>query len=935
MKKNDKDTTAATAEHVRLRSAPRNEPSEWKTLGPYLSERSWGTVREDYSPDGRAWEYFPHDHARSRAYRWNEDGLAGISDLQQRMCFALAFWNGRDPILKERIFGLTGNEGNHSEDAKEYWWYVDATPTSSWLRWRYHYPQDEFPYARLREENARRGQTDPEFELVDTGIFDGGRYWQITADYAKAAPRDLCIRIRVRNAASEAAELHVLPTLWFRNRWSWEDGIARPVISAQVSFPLARGKDGMGVDRKSANVAGIPPPPQPSPSGGGGGSALDPRVRGDDGNQKSASAIAEEELLGRWHLTAGPDPAGRLPAMLFCENDTNMPRLFGVAGPTPYPKDGINDHVVNGAPTVNPARCGTKMACWYRLTVAPGQTVELRLRLAHESAGPTLDLGAGFEKTFVEREREADEFYRTLRPAQATDDEAAVMRQAFAGMVWSQQFYHFGVATWLDGDPAQPVPPAERKNGRNAEWRHLDNHDVIAMPDKWEYPWYAAWDLAFHCVVLAHIDPAAAKHQLLLLCREWYMHPNGQLPAYEWAFGDVNPPVHAWAALTVFRIDGGTDFEFLARAFHKLLINFTWWVNRKDALGDNIFEGGFLGLDNIGPFDRSAMLPHGEVLEQSDGTAWMAKFCLNMLEMALRLANHDHSYEDVALKFFEHFASIAAAMGELWDEQDGFYYDRLRMPDGSIRPVRARSMVGLLPLFAAVRLDATLWEGLPDFRRRANWFIVNRPHLSRFLRSFGDDERPELVTVVHEARLRRVLARMLDEAEFLSPYGLRSLSRYHREHPLILKLGAGTARLDYEPAESHCGIFGGNSNWRGPIWFPLNVLALESLRHLHASLGDSFTVELPTGSGVQAHLGAVADEIERRLVRLFLLDGKGRRPVYGASELFQTDPAWRDHILFYEYFHGDTGEGLGASHQTGWTALVGALIAIRRVPPAP
>jgi hypothetical protein len=934
MSQHENETTAATAEHARLRSAPRNELGEWKLLGPYVSERSWGTVREDYSADGHAWEYFPHDHARSRAYRWNEDGLAGVCDMQQRMCFALAFWNGRDPILKERIFGLSGSEGNHGEDAKEYWWYVDATPTSSLLRWRYHYPQEEFPYTRLREESAKRSQTDREFELIDTGVFDGGRYWQITADYAKAAPRDLSIRIRVRNAGPEQEELHVLPTLWFRNRWSWEEGIARPVISAvgaeQTLDPRLRGDDNYtprlrGDDNRT------------------------PRVRGDDSSHRFASAIAEEELLGRWRLTAGHDPAGQRPELLFCENDTNVPRLFNVAGSAAYPKDGINDHVVHGAPTVNPARRGTKLACWYRLTVAPGQTVELRLRLAEEgvsaehnlgaSAGDSLgagsahDLGTAFERTFAEREREADDFYRTLRPADASDEEAALMRQAFAGMVWSQQFYHFSVARWLDGDPAQPPPPAARKNGRNAEWRHLDNHDVIAMPDKWEYPWYASWDLAFHCVVLAHIDPAAAKHQLLLLGREWYMHPNGQLPAYEWAFGDVNPPVQAWAALTVFRIDGGTDFEFLARAFHKLLINFTWWVNRKDALGDNIFEGGFLGLDNIGPFDRSAMLPHGEVLEQSDGTAWMAKFCLNMLEMALRLANHDHSYEDVALKFFEHFASIAAAMGELWDEQDGFYYDRLRIPDGSIRPVRARSMVGLLPLFAAVNLDAKLWEGLPDFRRRANWFVVNRPQVSRFLRSFRDGAQPELVSVVDEVRLRRMLARMLDESEFLSPYGLRSLSQCHREHPLILKLGAGTARLDYEPAESYCGIFGGNSNWRGPIWFPLNVLALESLHHLHTCLGDDFTVELPTGSGKQAHLGAVADEIERRLLRLFLLDDKGRRPIYGASKLFQSDPAWRDNVLFYEYFHGDTGEGLGASHQTGWTALIGSLIAIRRSRP--
>jgi len=870
----------ASAEHARLAAAPAGRPGEWKAIGPYLSERAWGTVREDYSADGKPWEYFPYEHGRSRAYRWNEDGLAGLCDLQQRMCFALAFWNGRDPFLKERIFGLAGPEGNHGEDAKEYWWYVDGTPTSSWLSWRYHYPQAEFPYARLREENARRGKAEREFELADTGVFDDGRYWQITAEYAKATPRDVCLRIRVRNAGPEAAELHVLPTLWFRNRWSWEGGVTRTVIRA------------------------VP---------GG-----------------AASAIAEEESLGRWRLAAGRDPTDRPPELLFCENETNFGRLFGVPAAPPYPKDGINDHVVRGAATINPAQQGTKMACWYRLSVAAGATVELRLRLARDESAGALDLGTGFERTLADRAREADEYYATLRPPNASDDEAAVMRQAFAGMAWSQQFYHYDLARWLDGDPAEPPPPAARKHGRNAGWRHLNNHDVIAMPDKWEYPWYAAWDLAFHCVVLAHTDPAAAKHQLLLMGREWYMHPNGQLPAYEWNFGDVNPPVQAWGALAVFRIDGGTDLDFLARAFHKLLINFTWWVNRKDTFGDNIFEGGFLGLDNIGPFDRSAMLPGGVLLEQSDGTAWMAKFCLNMLEMALRLANQDPAYEDVAVKFFEHFAAIAAAMSELWDEQDGFFYDRLRKPDGSTVVVRARSMVGLLPLFAAVELPASLWERLPNFRARARWFIDHKPHLTACLRYFAQDDRPELIALVDESRLRRVLARMLDEAEFLSPYGLRSLSRHHREHPLVIALDGHEARLDYEPAESRTALFGGNSNWRGPIWFPLNFLALESLRHLHSCLGESFTVELPTGSGVQATLGQVADEIERRLLRLFLRDASGRRPVFGESPLFQRDPAWRDHLLFYEYFHGDTGEGLGASHQTGWTALAGALVANRR-----
>jgi hypothetical protein len=876
-------TDRSGTERARIATSRESGPGEWKWLGPYLSERAWGTVREDYSADGRPWESFPHDHARSRAYRWSEDGLAGICDLEQRLCLALAFWNGRDPILKERIFGLTGNEGNHGEDAKEYWWYVDATPTSSWLRWRYHYPQAEFPYERLRQENRRRGRADREFELIDTGVFDGDRYWQIEAHYAKAAPDDVCLRVCIRNAGPEAAELHVLPTLWFRNRWSWEPGAKRPQI---------RVENGPGV-------------------GAG-----------------SAGALVQEERLGTWRLAAGPGPDGGPPRLLFCDNDTNVQRVFGGGTRIPFPKDGINDHVISGAATVNPAQRGTKLACWYRLTVAAGASAELRLRLARSSGATPLDLGSGFARTLVDREREADEYHASLAPAGVSPDEALVLRQAFAGMIWSQQFYHFEVSRWLDGDPGQPPPPESRKAGRNAGWRHLSNRDVIAMPDKWEYPWYASWDLAFHCVTLAYLDPAAAKHQLLLLCREWYMHPNGQLPAYEWSFGNVNPPVHAWAALAVFRIDGERDFLFLARAFQKLVINFTWWVNRKDQLGDNIFEGGFLGLDNIGPIDRST-LPSGELLEQSDGTAWMAKFCLNLLEMALRLANRDRAYEGLAVKFFEHFASIATAMDALWDEQDGFYYDRLRCRDGSVLPLRARSMVGLLPLFAAVRLEASLWERLADFRKHANWFLRHRPQQAAFLRYHAVDDRPELIALVDEARLRRLLARMLDPAEFLSPYGLRSLSRYHREHPFLLTLDGQEARLDYEPAESTTDLFGGNSNWRGPIWYPLNFLALESLRHLHEALGDGFTVELPTGSGVEAHLGEVANELERRLLRLFLLDPRERRPVYGEVARFQRDPAWRDHLPFHEYFHGDTGEGLGASHQTGWTALAGALIARR------
>ena len=872
----EQERPARSAEHARLaEGSAAAAGGDWKLFGPYIAERAWGTVREDYSADGDAWRYFPFDHARSRAYRWSEDGLGGLCDRGQRLCFALSFWNGRDPFLKERIFGLSGPEGNHGEDAKEYWWYLDATPTASWLSWRYHYPQAEFPYARLREENARRTRDDPEFELLDTGVFDGDRYWRIAADYAKAAPDDVLIRIAARNMGPEAAELHILPTLWFRNRWSWEDGVAKPVIR-------------------------------------------------DASDGVSAVAIAEDEALGAWGLVAGPDPTGRPATLLFCENETNVPKLFGGAASTAYPKDGINDHVVNGAATVNPEQRGTKMACLYRVTVGAGETVEIRLRLAREASGRTMDLGKAFTQTQAERSQEANEYYAALRPEGTSDEEAMVMRQAFAGMTWSLQFYNYDVPRWLKGDKV--APPEARLSGRNSGWRHLSNHHIVAMPDKWEYPWYASWDLAFHSVILAYTDPGMAKNQLLLLAREWYMHPNGQLPAYEWNFSDVNPPVQAWAALAVFRIDGAQDFDFLARVFNKLLINFTWWVNREDAQGDNIFEGGFLGLDNIGPFNRSEML-QGEVLEQSDGTAWMAKFCLNMLEIALLLANRNQVYEDVAIKFFEHFALIAAAMEGLWDEQDGFFYDRLRRPDGSAVTVRARSMVGLLPVFAAVGLDSSLWQRLPMFRERARWYLEHRRHTKNHLYYLPSGGRPGLISLVEKSRFERILARMLDESEFLSPYGLRSLSRYHLEHPLVLDFNGRTCRLDYEPGESRSGLFGGNSNWRGPVWFPLNFLAIESLRHLHAFFGDDLMVELPTGSGRKANLDQVADELRQRLLSLFLIGADGRRAALGANLRFHKDPTWRDSLLFYEYFHGETGEGLGASHQTGWSALAAALVA--------
>jgi hypothetical protein len=852
------------AERHRLETDGRN----WKRWGPYLAERAWGTVREDYSPNGDAWEYFPHDHARSRTYRWNEDGLAGVSDEPQLLCLAFAFWNGRDPILKERAFGLTGPQGNHGEDAKEYWWFLDCTPTHSFMRWRYLYPQAEFPYEQLIEENGRRTRRDPEFELLDTGVFDGDRYWDITIEYAKASPDDVLARVTVRNAGPDEATLDVLPTLWFRNTWSWDPGRHKPRLMAKDTRIVVEGY-----------------------------------------------RFGDRALVGD----------GR-PDLLFCENESNTLRLWNADGSTSYPKDGINDHVVHAADTVNPDHMGTKAALRYRLTVAPGESAEIRLRLTDGDE----DLGEPFDAVFTDREREADEFYADLIPTDTSPEVAMVVRQAFAGMLWSKQLYHFDVERWLDGDPLQPPPPESRKQGRDSGWRHLDNHDVISMPDTWEYPWYAAWDLAFHTVALAHLDPDFAKHQLILLCREWYMHPNGQLPAYEWAFGDVNPPVHAWAALRVFEIDGSKDFEFLERVFHKLLLNFTWWVNRKDSEGNNVFEGGFLGLDNIGPIDRSATLPVEGHLEQSDGTAWMAMYCLNLWEMALILADHDDTYQDMAVKYFEHFAYIAQAMNDqgLWDEDDGFYYDVLHLVDGEHVPLRVRSMVGLIPLAATTTLGEDTMRRLPEFSERFHWFLANKPRFTDVVGhvlALGQYEG-RLLSIVDPDRLRSILETMLSEDEFLSPFGLRALSRYHRDHPFEIRLGDAVSRVDYEPGESTTGLFGGNSNWRGPIWFPVNYLVIEALRRFHRYLGDEFTVELPAGSGRQATLGEVADELSRRLVRLFLDDEHGRRPAFGGYEKFQKDPAWHDVIPFHEYFHGDTGAGLGASHQTGWTGLVADLV---------
>jgi hypothetical protein len=856
------------AERQRLAAADSGA-QPWRRWGPYLSERAWGTVREDYSPDGTAWHYFPHDHARSRAYRWSEDGLGGICDEHQILCLALAFWNGRDPILKERIFGLGGPEGNHGEDAKEYWWYLDSTPTHSYMRWRYAYPQNAFPYDALRIVNGNRSRADPEYELVDTDVFDGG-WWDISADYAKASPEDMCIRITVRNAGAVRDTLHLLPTLWFRNRWSWDAATPRPLIRTEP-----------------------------------------------------ARMLASDPQLGDRVLVTSPPPL----AVHACENESNARRLWNAAGPL-YPKDGINDHVVHGTPTVSPDGTGTKAAFHHAVTLDPGATAEIRLRLA-ETAQAAPDLAQDFDATMQQRRAEAEAFHQSLQPATATDDEKAILRQAHAGMLWSKQFYNYDVERWLDGDPSQPPPPPQRQSGRNSRWRHLNNREVLSMPDAWEYPWYAAWDLAFHAVVLARLDPTFAKQQLITLCREWYMHPNGQLPAYEWAFDDVNPPVHAWAALRVFEVCGGDDYDFLERVFHKLLINFTWWVNRKDPDGSNVFEGGFLGLDNVGPFDRSRLPAMSGHLDQADATAWMAMYCLNMLELALVLTKHDPTYEDVATKFFEHFVRIADAMNRrgLWDEQDGFYHDVLHELDGSSVPVRARSIVGLIQLCATTTLGHDTMQRVPAFAERLRWFLANTPDSADAVSvSLVGARESRLLAIVDPQRLRILLQRMLDENEFLSPHGLRSLSRRHLDHPLELQVDGETLRLDYEPGESTSGLFGGNSNWRGPVWFPVNFLLVEALRRYHAFLGDGFTVEHPTGSGMQRTLAQVADDISDRLVGLFRRGPDGSRPVFGPYQRLQQDPGFRDNLLFHEYFHGDTGMGLGASHQTGWTGLVAELL---------
>ena len=888
----------------------RDRKVHWKRWGPYLSERQWGTVREDYSPHGTAWDFFPHDHARSRTYRWGEDGIMGISDRHQLVCFALAMWNTRDPILKERLFGLTGNEGNHGEDVKEYYFYLDSTPTHSYMKALYKYPQNEFPYGKLVKENRQRSRNDFEYELLDTGIFAENRYFDVSVEYAKANAEDILIQITAVNRGPEEAELVLLPTIWFRNTWSWGRDHYRPALRA-------------------AQAVSIP---------------------GEDETPGFAAVEVDHREYGkRWLICEGQ------PELLFTENETNARKLFGSENRTPYVKDGINDYVVDGlADKVNPEKTGTKASALYRLHLSAGeqQTVRLRLtadqpkvvrmsapRMVFASAPKTELFGPSFAGIFAARRREADEFYAQRAPKGLSDEVRNVQRQAFAGLLWSKQFYHFDVRAWLNGDPASPPPPESRKRGRNQEWSNLYNADVVSMPDKWEYPWYAAWDLAFHCIPLAQVDPDFAKEQLTLFLREWYMHPNGQLPAYEWAFGDVNPPVHAWAVWRVYKIEkrirGAADRAFLESAFHKLLLNFTWWVNRKDAEGMNIFQGGFLGLDNIGVFDRSAPLPTGGHLEQSDGTSWMGMYCLNMLAIALELASENSAYESVASKFFEHFVHIAHAMNDrggegikLWDQQDGFYYDVLHLPQGDWHHLKVRSLVGLIPLLAVETLEQDIVDRLPGFQRRMQWFIDNHPDIPNHIETQQTAKQGtrRLLSLVNREQLESTLRYLLDESEFLSPHGIRAISRFHKDHPYIMQVNDSKHRVDYEPAESSTGLFGGNSNWRGPVWFPINFLLIEALQKFHHFYGKELQAELPTGSGKKASLWEAAAEISRRLTRIFLRAKDGKRPVYGGLELFQNDPHWRELIYFHEYFHGDNGAGIGASHQTGWTGLVAKLI---------
>jgi hypothetical protein len=884
-----------THEDHRLHQTKEGEVN-WKKWGPYLSDRAWGTVREDYSPYGASWDYFPHDHARSRVYRWNEDGLAGISDDEQRLCFALALWNGQDAILKERLFGLTNPEGNHGEDVKEYYFYLDSTPTHSYMKMLYKYPQRAFPYADLVETNRNRGKQELEYELFDTGIFNENRYFDVFVEYAKADMHDIFIRITAFNRGPEAADLYILPTLWFRNTWSWgweHDKMPRPSLKE------------------------IP-------------------------SEENAKWVEVQHATLEKYLFAceGAD------VLLFTENEANSERLYGSPNAMPYVKDAFHEFVIHDRQeAVNPEGAGTKAAALYRRAVGAGESVSLRLGLMKEKITQEQALAAretvftSFNEIFAKRQSEADEFYANLQPSSLSDDERQLQRQAFAGMLWSKQFYHYNIDEWLNGDPAQPVPPTERKKGRNHEWRHLNASDIISMPDKWEYPWFAAWDLAFHCIPLALVDSEFEKEQLLLLGREWHQHPNGQVPAYAGAFSDVNPPVLAWAAWRVYKIDekqhGKGDRGFLERMFHKLMLNFTWWVNRKDAEGLNVFQGGFLGLDNIGVFDRSRPLPTGGHIEQSDGTSWMGMFCLNMLAISLELACHNSAYEDIALKFFEHFLFIAEAMnniaGEgisLWNEEDEFFYDVLHLEHGENIPLKIRSMVGLIPLFAVTTIEPALLDKVPRFRYHLKWFLEHRADLAKLVSRWQEPKMGarRLLAILRGHRMKRVLYRMLDENEFLSPYGIRALSRIYADQPYALNVDGGTYTVSYLPAESNSGLFGGNSNWRGPIWFPVNYLIVESIQQFHHYYSDDFLVEYPTHSGNKITLDQIADQISHRLINIFLRNSDGRRPVFGGNETFQNDPYWRDYIPFHEYFHGDNGAGIGASHQTGWTGLVAKLM---------
>ncbi len=867
-----------TQEHRRIEEAKESRV-HWKQWGPYLSERAWGTVREDYSPYGAAWEFLSHDHARSKAYRWGEDGLAGISDDKQYLCFALALWNGNDPILKERLFGLTGNEGNHGEDVKEYYFYLDSTPTHSYMKMLYKYPQHEFPYGLLVDENRRRSRKEFEYELIDTGIFDDNRYFDLVVEYAKSTAEDVLIRISVTNLGPEPASLTLLPTLWFRNTWSW----------GYEAGPMG------DVPQK-------------------------PRL----GLEDNQTIVAEHPVLGKyWLYSQGASE------IIFTENETNRERLYGVSNDNHYVKDAFHRYIIQqDQSAINPAQSGTKAAVVYTKQIDSGATVSISLRLSAQSHQQPF---VSYDLEFAKHIAEADEFYNSIHSDKLSEDQKNVQRQALAGMMWSKQLFYYDVEQWLAGDPIA-TPPEQRNSGRNHQWQHLNNFDILSMPDKWEYPWYAGWDLAFHCIPLAMIDPVFAKEQLVLLTREWYMHPNGQLPAYEWSLSDVNPPVHAWAAWRVYELDGKQDQAFLKRIFNKMLLNFTWWVNRKDAEGRNIFQGGFLGLDNISLFDRSAVLPTGGYINQSDGTAWMGFYCLVMLNMALELAKNDRAYVDMAIKFYEHFLWIARAISGdahdgvgLWDEQDGFFYDILKLPDGTVRPLKVRSLVGLMPLIAVETIGQETLDYFSDFARSIKWLCQHRPLLAQNLASvdvqgYGS---AHLFAMLTEEKLRSVLRYMLDENEFLSPYGIRSISKIH-ETPYELNVGGQNFSIQYSPAESRDGLFGGNSNWRGPIWFPINYLLIEALRKYYRYYGADFQVECPTGSGNMMTLNEVADDLSQRLTKIFLRNERGQRPVFGGMDRFQSD--WQDNILFYEYFHGDTGAGLGASHQTGWTGLVAELL---------